>query len=227
MAIGRRATRNGEVMPAIPQEREPGLARPALDEADLEPTGAWARLVPGITFGDFFTRGIVAGLGAGLVFILIETAWLDGLGKPAVAPLLVIATIFNGTDAPTTIPAQVPVDAMVGFVVHLNLAIALGIGFLPIVALLARLRRINLLTLVVAGLAYGCALYVVNFVILANLFWPAFTAAGSPQFFFFWVHALYGLLLVPFFVGMVRQLRPQGERWAGAQKHPPGHATPA
>jgi hypothetical protein len=126
-------------MPAMPQERDPGLARPVLAE-ELEPTGAWASLVPGITFGEFFTRGIVAGLGAGLVFILIEMAWLDGLGKPAVAPLLVIATIFNGTDAPTTIPAQVPVDAMVGFVVHLNLAMALGLGFLPIVALIARLR---------------------------------------------------------------------------------------
>jgi len=47
-------------------------------------------------------------------------AWLDGLSKPVVAPLLVVATIFNGFDAPTTIPAQVPVDAMVGFVVHLT-----------------------------------------------------------------------------------------------------------
>ncbi len=214
-------------MPAIPEERDPGLTRPVLDEAELEPTGAWARFMPGITFGKFFTRGIVAGLGAGLVFILIEMAWLDGLGKPAVAPLLVIATIFNGTDAPTMIPAQVPVDAMVGFVVHLNLAMALGVGFLPIVALLVRLRRIGLLTLVVAGLAYGCALYVVNFVILANLFWPAFTAAGSPQFFFFWVHAFYGLLLIPFFVGMMRQLRPPGERGVGTQNRPPGQATPA
>lgn len=107
-------------MTASPQERDPGSASPVLDEAELEPTGTWARFAPGITFGKFFTRGIVAGLGTGLVFILIEMAWLDGLGKPAIAPLLVIATIFNGTDAPTMIPAQVPVDAMVGVVVPLN-----------------------------------------------------------------------------------------------------------
>ncbi len=66
-------------MPAMPQERDPGLACPVLDEEELEPTSAWGEARAGITVGEFFARGIDAGLGAGLVFILDR----DGLaGRP-------------------------------------------------------------------------------------------------------------------------------------------------
>ena len=182
---------------------------PLADDGKLEPNGRWASFTPGVTAGEFFSRGIVAGLAAGLVFVLIEMAWLSHLGKPAVAPLLAFSTIFTGASAPTAIAAQIPLDAITGFVVHLNLAMAFGLGFLPIVALLARIRRSNAAMLAVAGLAYGCLLYVINFGIFSSIAFPAFTAPGSPQGFLFLVHALYGLLLAPFFIGMLRRLRPR------------------
>ncbi len=182
----------------------------AWDERAAQPIGIWAKFAAGMTPGQFVSLGIVAGLGAGIVFILLEMAWLTHLGKPAVTPLLVISTIFNGTNAPTVIPTQIPLDAIVGLVVHLNLSLAFGLGFLPIVALLARLRQTSILTLTAAGLVYGGLLYVLNFVILSKLAWPAFTAPGSPQGFFFWVHVLYGLMLVPFFAGILRRVPSRG-----------------
>lgn len=150
--------------------------------------------------GSLCTRGAVAGIAAGLVFLVANMGWAVHNGKPAAAPLIDISTIFHAQDAPNPVTAAAfgPDNLIVGLVTHLTLAMLFGIGF----ALLAgRLVRSNAM-LAGAGIAYGLTLYVVNFQILGRTAFPWFTdSMGPPQGFEVFIHAVFGLLLVPFFVG--------------------------
>ncbi len=159
----------------------------------------WTLLV---RIGDWIARGAFAGLAAGLLFLLCEMAWATRAGLPAVAPMLDMSTIFHGTDRPTTAPTMIPLDVVVGFVTHVNLSMAFGIGF----ALLTPFFR-NAVVLTVAGIAYGVALYLFNIQFLGNVLFEWFTSPMIDQSFQLFIHAVYGLLLVPFFVGTVARLR--------------------
>jgi len=54
----------------------------------------------------------------------------------------------------------------------------------------------------VAGIAYGLLLYVINFQVLGRTAFPWFTnLLGPPQDFEILIHAVFGLLLVPFLIG--------------------------
>ena len=152
--------------------------------------------------GDWIARGALAGLAAGLPFLLAEMGWATRSGLPGVAPMLDMSTIFHGTDKPTMDPMLIPADVVIGLVTHLNLSLAFGIVF----ALLTPLFR-NALVLLVAGIAYGIALYVVNIQILGRVFFEWFTSPMIDQSFQLFIHAVYGLLLVPFFLGPVTRLR--------------------
>ncbi len=64
--------------------------------------------------------------------------------------------------------------------------------------------------LALAGVLYGLALYVVNFQIFGNTVFPWFTnPAGPNQGFEVGIHAAFGLMLVPFFLGAWRLARRQ------------------
>ena len=155
-----------------------------------------------LRLGDFIARGALAGLAAGLPFLLLEMAWATRAGLPGVAPMLDMSTIFHGTDQPTMDPMVIPADVVIGLVTHFNLSLAFGIGF----ALLTPLFR-NGLVLLGAGVAYGFLLYLVNIQILGRVFFEWFTSPMIDQSFQFFVHGFYGLLLVPFFLGAVTRLR--------------------
>ncbi len=155
-----------------------------------------------VRLGDWIARGAFAGLAAGLVFLLAEMGWATRAGLPGVAPMLDMSTIFHGTDMPTKDPMLIPADVVIGFITHLNLSMAFGIGF----AMLAPLFR-NVLILTVAGVAYGIALYLFNIQFLGNVLFEWFTSPMIDQSFQLFIHAVYGLLLVPFFVGAVARLR--------------------
>ncbi len=161
---------------------------------------------PMAMLGSLCTRGAVAGLSAGLVFLVANMGWAVHNNKPAVAPLIDISTIFHTQDAPAPIAASPfgPDNLIVGLVTHLTLAMLFGIGF----ALLAgRFVRSNA-TLVAGGVAYGLLLYVVNFQLLGRTAFPWFTnSMGPPQGFEVFIHGVYGLLLVPFLVGALPAVR--------------------
>jgi hypothetical protein len=72
--------------------------------------------------------------------------------------------------------------------------------------------------LVGAGIVYGLALYVVNFQILGRTAFPWFTdSMGPPQGFEVFIHAVFGLALVPFLVGALPSVEPvAGARSSGA-----------
>jgi hypothetical protein len=147
-------------------------------------TGADARLA----------RGVVAGLAAGLLFLLANMWYADSQGLPAVAPLYDISTIFHFADEPQPSPENLAV----GLIVHLTLSAAFGATF----ALLAPVVK-GSTRLVAASAVFGLVLYVVNFQILGRLFFEWFQE-GPNQTFEVFAHLGYGLLLAPFIVGYAR-----------------------
>ncbi len=127
-------------------------------------------------------------------------------GKPSLAPFMDISTIFHGTDQPASMTPTVDMLAT-GAVVHISLSIAFGVVFALLIGAFAPLVR-NWLVLTVAGVLYGLALYVVNFQILGNTVFEWFTNPKGPnQGFEVFIHAAFGLILVPFFLGLARRLR--------------------
>jgi hypothetical protein len=141
-------------------------------------------------FGDRVARGTIAGVAAGLVFLVANMLWATNSDLPAVAPLVDISTIFNFDDVahPTT------ANMFTGLVTHLTLSAAFGVTFALLVPLL---RDVRMLT--IGAVAFGVALYVVNFQILGRTAFPWFQE-GPDQVFELFAHAGFGLLLVPFFV---------------------------
>ena len=189
-------------------ERRIPAQTPNPDEAELEPRGVWALRSQ---LGDVFTRGAVSGLSAGFVFLLANMAYATTQGKPSLAPFMDISTIFHGTDKPASMTPTLDMLAT-GAITHISLSIAFGVVFALLVGAFASLVR-NWLVLAAAGVVYGLALYVVNFQILGNTIFEWFTNPQGPdQGFEVFIHAVFGLLLVPFFVGFgnLRSVRPTG-----------------
>jgi hypothetical protein len=147
--------------------------------------------------GERITRGAIAGLVAGLVFLIATMGYVTTQGKPAVAPMIDISTIFHGQDEPVPNADNV----VIGLVTHVTLSIAFGIVFALVLVLLPRRAFVML----GAGIAYGLLLYVVNFQILGRTLFPWFTDPKGPdQGFEVFIHAVFGLLLGPFFIGRSR-----------------------
>lgn len=147
-----------------------------------------------LDLGALLARGAVAGSAGGLVFLLITMFYVVDKGLPAVAPLLDISTIFHAS----AMPVISPENMFVGLVVHLTLSIAFGVGFALLTPMLPSRRM-----LLIAGPAYGLLLYLVNFQILGRTAFPWFTNPHGPnQSFEIADHALFGLLLVPFFLNL-------------------------
>lgn len=150
--------------------------------------------------GQTFTRGVVAGLFAGLLFLLTQMGWaVENLDKPPIAPLLDMSTIFTREELPTATPE----NAIVGLVTHLSLSMLFGIVFTMLVPLLR-----NTALLLLGGLAFGLVLYVVNIQLLGRTVFEWFTNPnGPPQIAEIFFHAEFGLLLVPFFIGAAQRVR--------------------
>ncbi len=146
------------------------------------------------TIGEMAGRGAVAGLFGGLFFILANMWFAVAHGKPAIAPFLSISTIFFGSDKPMMTPEAV----VAGVIVHLMLSLLYGMVFAVVVLPFLR----NHLALVIGALVYGLLLYVVNFQILARIFFPFFNNPMGPNpGFELWIHPVaFGLFLLPFFL---------------------------
>lgn len=158
--------------------------------------------------GDLLARGALAGLFSGLVFLLANMGWAVKDDKPSVAPLIDISTIFHNQDEPMPVQAGPfgPDNIAVGLVTHLTLSMLFGIVFALIAAALVRRRGAALL--VPAAVVYGLLVYVVNFQVFGRVFFEWFTdPMGPPQGFEVFIHAVYGLLLVPFFLGVLGRAR--------------------
>jgi len=144
--------------------------------------------------------GAVAGLVAGFVFILANMLYLITEGKPAVAPVAAIGTVFFFDDKPMMTLNYI----VTGVITHFALSILFGVIFAMLVPMFANVRALS-----VGAFLYGLALYLVNFLVFGSLIfqWFAPGGMGPDQVFELIIHpTAYGLVLIPFFAGMVRRL---------------------
>lgn len=147
---------------------------------------------------DRLARGVIAGIAAGLLFLLANMWYADSQDLPAVAPLYDISTIFYFTDQPDPRPE----NAAVGLVVHLTLSAGFGALFAVFAPLFASARL-----LVAGSLVFGLVLYLVNFQILGRIAFEWFQE-GPNQTFEVFAHLGYGLLLAPFLAGYAGAAQP-------------------
>lgn len=148
-------------------------------------------------FSERLTAGAMAGLSAGLLVLVASMGWAVHRGRPPAAPLAAAATIFNVAPKPTPTPDNLAV----GLITHLTLTVLFGVGF---AALLVALRGLGLASSWKGSapwaVGYGLMLYVLNFQILGRTAFPVFShLQAADQAFNVAKHALFGLLLLPFF----------------------------
>jgi hypothetical protein len=162
--------------------------------------------VSGTDVGSALARGAIAGLVAGWAFLLANMWFAYSQGLPAAAPLAVIATVFSAAPAPTLAASSM----LVGAVTHIGLSLGFGMGFGLLLLIIPSLRKPG--PLVLAGIGYGLALWILNFQILGRTVFPFFTnPMGPDQLFEGLIHPLiFGLGLVPFFLGWAPQGHSQG-----------------
>ncbi len=129
-------------------------------------------------------RGVVGGIVAGGLFLAATMWFATSVGDPAKAPLLMMSTLVKGDEAMMAGTASVGL----GLAVHLVLSAGFGVAFAMIAS---RLRTAG--TLAAAGVAYGAALYVVNFKVLSPTLFTTFKMANQP--FELVVHVAFGALL--------------------------------
>ena len=169
--------------------------------------------------GGLLARGAIAGVVAGMGFLLANMWYAVSQGLPGIAPLYVMSTVFHASSAPVAIPGE----AVLGLTMHVILSLGFGMGFAVLVPWLR-----NAPALVGGALAYGLALWVLNIEILGRTVFPFFTNAKGPdQLFEFFIHPLiFGLLLVPFFLGRTYEGRRRAvttdSAAAAADSRPPG-----
>jgi hypothetical protein len=166
----------------LPRRRVPGTLEARASGTDL---------------GGALARGAIAGIVAGWAFLLANMWFAYSQGLPAAAPLAVIATVFSAAPAPTLTASSM----LVGAVTHIGLSLGFGMGFALLLLISPPLRRPAFLVL--AGIGYGLALWILNFQILGRTVFPFFTdPMGPDQLFEGLIHPLiFGLGLVPFFLG--------------------------
>jgi hypothetical protein len=153
-------------------------------------------------------HGADGGLIAGLAFILADMGWSRLHHEPATIPIHGVATVFDISHK----IVRTPDDLAIGIFTHAWLAAFFGIVFallLPVfgAALKARLHG-ELRTLFAAGVIYGICLYLFNYQLLGHLVFKWFTGPHRPGLFIsVTVHVIYGLVLAPFFIGLVPEPR--------------------
>jgi len=137
-------------------------------------------------------HGIAGGIIAGAVFIVAEMVMNGLLGKPFFGPLRMISSIVLGREALN--PSYSFAAAMLaGLVIHFVLAALFGLIFTVILNMANATREMG--ALLIYGLVYGVALWLVNFWLIAPTVFPQFTQI-NPFWNGFVAHALfYGVVL--------------------------------
>lgn len=144
--------------------------------------------------GDRIKRGVVAGIVAGIVFAVASMMWTAATGPGATAPLQMIASLPSGGDEMQPLSAA---TITLGVAIHMVLSIVYGAVFALVLP-----RGVSTMIAYLAGAAFGLALYLINFTLLANVAFELFLMAN--QAFEVVIHIVFGLLLVPFVLPATR-----------------------
>lgn len=155
-------------------------------------------------------HGAEGGVVAGLAFILADMGWSRLHGEPATTPIHGVATVFNVSDH----IERTPDSLSIGLITHAVLAMIFGVVF---AVLLGQVRRLEsfaggeLRMLCLGGAIYGLGLYLVNYQLLGHVAFKWFTGPHHPDVAVsLFIHVLYGVLLAPFFLGLVPPARARG-----------------
>lgn len=148
-----------------------------------------------LDLGGLLARGAIAGIVAGMSFLLADMWFAVSQGRPGISPLYAIATVFHASRAPVPTPSE----AVLGLATHIVLSLGFGMGFA--VLLVPWLRNVS--ALVVGALGYGLVLWVFNIQILGRTVFPSFAPVGTADVIFTLLNhvLIFGLLLFPFFLG--------------------------
>ncbi|MGM0386700.1 MAG: hypothetical protein ACQERF_12080 [Actinomycetota bacterium] len=144
--------------------------------------------------------GAIGGIAAGAVFGALNMWYAASTGMPADMPLQMIATIVQGEGA----MAAGTANPILGMAVHMVLSMAFGVTL----AFLLRFGRIDSgAGRALAGLGFGIALYLVNFLVISPIAYPVFQDANQPLELA--THMIFGSVAVLFLMGRrAGQVRP-------------------
>lgn len=135
-------------------------------------------------------EGVASGLIAGVIFMFAEIVAAAALGQPALTPFPMFASVVVGADAFAELSLAVAV--LVGSLVHFVLSAVFGMGYQLIAARLPVETRRSWSRHAFLGAAYGFALWVANFQIIARLAYPWFAQT----------HAVIQIILHALFFGL-------------------------
>jgi hypothetical protein len=137
------------------------------------------------------TRGVKEGIGfgiiAGILFAIAEVFAAVGMGEPAAMPFRMFASIVLGQAALMEVSAGAAFA--IGGLVHLVLSGIFGLVYGLASSRLSAETRANLTRQAGIGLAFGLALWLVNFQLIARLLYPWFL--GTPQALQALLHAIF------------------------------------
>lgn len=131
-------------------------------------------------------EGAGYGLVAGMIFGVMEVIGAALMGNPALMPVKMFASVVVGKDAMMATRAGI---LLLGVVAHLALSAVFGVVYAGIDAAIARKKITSYGAQASLGLAYGVALWFVNFHIIARFAYPWFLEA--PQFLQAMMHVLF------------------------------------
>jgi uncharacterized membrane protein YagU involved in acid resistance len=159
---------------------------------------AHIRVTEETTLSGRMARGVVGGLLAGVAFAAV-VGWNVTANDISIrTPFLAISTIVLGDHALSTGEA----DLAIGLMVHFAISIFYGMGF----GLISSKLRTNG-TVALVGALYGIAIYVLDFRVLAPLWFDTFEYVN--QSFELLIHLLYGLVVaLAFYSSDVRRGEP-------------------
>ena len=130
-------------------------------------------------------HGFIAGLWAGLLFLIAEMLAAVAMRAAPMTPFRMLASVIFGPDALTSISLGTAI--VVGALVHFGLSGLFGMLYGEVRARAGRDVAWGVDT--VRGMTYGAVLWLLNFQVIARLWYPWFLE--TPQFLQFLLHALF------------------------------------
>lgn len=148
-------------------------------------------------------EGIGFGLIAGIIFAIMESVGAAMMGNPPLMPFRLFASVVLGQSAMDA--TSIGTVFVVGVLAHLGLSAVFGLIYGLINSQLSTETQTNWGREVGLGLLFGACLWLVNFQVVARLFYPWFLTA--PQFLQMMMHAVFfGLPLSLMFAGAERRV---------------------
>jgi uncharacterized membrane protein YagU involved in acid resistance len=146
-----------------------------------------------IKIGKIVRQGIGYGIVSGIIFAMGEMFINLFMGKDFFGPLRLIGSMVLGAQA--LMPSYSLLAAgIVGLMVHMMMSAIFGLIFFALLTVFKR-RSASTPSLLVYGSIFGLLLWVVNFLILAPLFFPQFGMVSQLWNGFFAHTFLYGTMI--------------------------------